>query len=223
MRDIPGQLDKGTAITRAVIYRFLSRCFSHPDKELLELFDSASPEEFLQSWRYLGLDATHNMARIAGWLEKCPDREAALQELEREYTRLFVNAHPGVVAPPYSSVYLDKERQVWGAHTAEAARLYGAAGLGIADNYCDLPDHIGAELEFASYLIQEQQKDGQDSSISAPELVSIEKAFLRGHLFKWAPTFFSRVIESSTSTFYQQMALLAHKFIEWDAKYSEGS
>jgi TorA maturation chaperone TorD len=192
-----------TSIARAVIYRVLAWCFSYPDRQLIELFYSARLEEFLQSWRYLGLDATDNMARLGGWLEEYPDRDAALQELEREYTRLFVNAYPGVVTPPYSSVYLGKDRLVWGSSASEAVQLYRAAGLGIAQDFHDIPDHIAAELEFASYLVAEQQKAGEDSSARSSELVSIEKRFLEGHLFKWAPVFFSRVIEESRASFYR--------------------
>jgi len=206
-----------SSLARAVIYQLLARCFSYPDQELLDLFDSARIEEYLELWRYVGSDARGIMARIVGWVEECPNREAALKELEKEYTRLFVNAYPKLFAPPYSSVYLDKARRVWGPSTGEVARLYEAAGLGIAADFHDLPDHIAAELEFASYLIGEPLKGGENGSTPTPDLVSIEKRFFEGHLFKWAPVFFSRVIECSRVTFYREIALLAREFVEWDA------
>jgi DMSO reductase family type II enzyme chaperone len=206
------------AIARAVIYRFLSRCFSHPERELLELFDSARLEEPLQSWRYLGLEASEGVARAVDWLAGWPGREAALLELEKEYTRLFVTAYPKVVAPPYSSVYLDEQPQVWGASTAEAARLYEAAGLGMSRDFHDLPDHISVELEFASYLISEQQKRASNDS-TVRDLASIERRFLAEHLFRWAPAFFSRVSEQSRIAFYQDVAELAQRFVEWDAEH----
>jgi len=206
------------SIARAVIYRVLARCFSYPDRELVGLFDSARIEEFLESWQYVGLDPTESIAKASSWLVQWSSQETALKELEKEYTRLFVNAYAGVIAPPYSSVYLNKERLVWGKSTAEVARLYEAAGLGIADNFRDIPDHIAAELEFASYLIAEQQKGEQDGSCHAQELAWIEKKFLTEHLFRWAPTFLSRVIECSRVTFYEVMADLALEFAEWDAE-----
>lgn len=179
--------------------------------------DGARLEEFLQSWRCLGLDATDNVARLTGWLEEYPDRDAALQELEKEYTRLFITAYPRVIAPPYSSVYLDKECLVWGRSTAEVAKLYEAAGLSMNQDFHDIPDHIAAELEFASYLVAEQQKAREDSSVSTAELASIEKKFLESHLFRWAPVFLSRVIEQSRATFYREIAVLAREFVERDA------
>ena len=206
------------AIARAVIYRFLSRFFSHPDKDLLELFDSARIEEFLQSWRYLGLESLEDIDKAANWLAKWPSQEAALLELEKEYTRLFITAYPKVVAPPYSSVYLDKERLIWGKSTAEAARLYEAAGLGISQDFHDIPDHIAAEMEFVSHLILEQYRLKQAGVTKTQELASIERQFLTDHLFKWASLFFGRVAEYSKVTFYSGIALLAQKFIEYESK-----
>jgi TorA maturation chaperone TorD len=202
---------------RALVYRFLSRCFSHPDRELLELFDSARVEEFLQNWRYLGLGTSESVTRAADWLTKWPSPETALLELQKEYTRLFITAYPRVVAPPYSSVYLGKKRTVWGESTSTVAKLYEAAGLGMGENFHDIPDHIAAELEFASYLIVEQRKQQQSDLDNARKLLDIERKFLTEHLSQWAPAFFSRVAECSRLPFYSEMALLARRFIEADA------
>jgi len=65
---------------------------------------------------------------------------------------LFLNACPVVVAPPYGSGYLDGDRQVWGPSAAEVVRMYEAVGLSIAEDFHDVPDHMGAELEFALAL-----------------------------------------------------------------------
>ena len=203
---------------RAATYRFLSRCFFYPDKELLELSNGAGLEEFLHSWHLLGLNGNEELARIIRWLEGWPEKETALLELEKEYTRLFITAYPVVVAPPYSSVYLNSDRQVWGPSTAEAVRLYNAAGLGIAKGFDDIPDHIAAELEFVTYLISEQQKHNQNETPMAQELATIERKFLTEHLFKWAPLFFGRVGEHSRVAFYSGIALLAQKFIDYECK-----
>jgi DMSO reductase family type II enzyme chaperone len=207
-----------TAVARAVIYRFLSRCFSHPDRELLTLFDSARLEEFLQSWRYLGWEDSGSLAKAVEWLSERPSRDDTQLELQKEYTRLFITAYPKVVAPPYSSVYLDKERLVWGQSTAEVAKLYEAAGLGISEEFHDIPDHIAAELEFASYLIVEQQRQLESDADNARKLLDIERKFLIEHLSQWAPPFFTKVAECSRLPFYAEMARLARKFIEADAR-----
>lgn len=201
-------------IARAVIYRALSQCFSYPNMELLDSFTTDKVNVYVESWRYLGLDASDGIERIIAWLAQFPDHEAALDELEKDYTRLFINASPKMLAPPYGSIYLDKHYRVWGQTTGEVVRLYQMAGLGISENFCDLPDHIVAELEFASYLIAEQQKHVENSSTQ--NLVIAEKNFLTRYLFQWAPVFLGLVIDNSRTAFYQETALLAKEFVDWD-------
>jgi len=207
--------DVGIPIARAVIYRVLARCFSYPEMELLELFENARAEEISQSLRCLGLNA-ETVTSVSDWLAGCDSREAALRELEKEFIRLFASPYPKTLIQPYSSVYLDEQRRVWGVSTGEAARLYEAAGLGMSSDFHDLPDHIAVELEFASYLIGEQQRRATDNDSAVPHLASIEKRFLVEHLFRWAPDFFNRVSEQSSSAFYRTTALMGREFIDWD-------
>ena len=219
MGDSVGILDEQMNTSRAVIYRFLSQRFSHPDRALIELFNSARLEEFLQAWCCLCLDSSEDIDKVAGWLAKWPRQEAALLELEKEYTRLFITAYPRAVAPPYSSLYLDSERLIWGSSTAEVAKMYEATGLTMSESFHDIPDHIAAELEFASYLIAEQLKGDEQGSPSTERLVSFEKRLLTEHLHKWAPAFFKQVAEYPTATFYGMIAEVASRFIVWDIAY----
>jgi len=217
-RDARAAAEPTVSIARAVVYRFLGRCFSFPDVELLKLFDGESLTECLDGWRALGLDVAGQMEEITTWLGSAGG-ESALQELQLEYTRLFVNAYPRIPTPPYSSVYLGEDRLVWGQSTAQAARLYEAAGLHLAEDFAEIPDHIAAEMEFASYLIVEQQRKQGDSCDSIRGLAAIEEEFLSRHLFQWAPTFFGRVAECSRIAFYRLAAGMARRFIEWDVRH----
>jgi len=207
------------ATARAVIYRFLSRCFSHPDRKLIELFDDTRVEEVSQAWHCLGMEGSEGINKAANWLAVWPSHEATLLELLKEYTRLFITACPKVVAPPYSSVYLSSEKLIWGNSTADVAKMYEAAGLTMSEGYHDVPDHISAELEFASYLIAEQMKSDEQGSLASEQLLALEKRLLTEHLYKWAPDFFNRVVEYSMMTFYGMMAEPANRFIEWDIAY----
>lgn len=219
MGDSIGISGEQTNIARAVIYRFLSRCFSHPDRDLIELFDGARLEEILQARRCLGLEKPQDIEEAANWLAKWPSQETALLELGREYTGLFINAYPKVIAPPYSSLYLDSDKLVWGRSTAGVARLYEAAGLSISREYHDIPDHIGAELEFASYLIAGQLKNDAHRASPAEQLACLEKRLLAEHLHRWAPAFFNLVVESASAGFYQAAALMGRQFIERDMSH----
>jgi len=212
-------LTEKTSIARAAVYRFMSRCFSHPDVELIQIFDSTALKEFLQCWSDLGLEHPANVDTAINWLSKWSNHETALLELDKEYTHLFISAYPRVVAPPYSSLYLSSEKLIWGNSTADVAKMYEAAGLTMSEGYHDVPDHISAELEFASYLIAEQLKSDEQGSPASEQLLALEKRLLTEHLYKWAPDFFNRVVEYSMMTFYGMMAELANRFIEWDIAY----
>jgi len=202
-----------------VIYRFLSRVFAYPDLELISLFDKAELAEFLANWRKLGIDAEADADRVTTWLTQYPDYGTALLELCKEYTRLFITAYPKAVAPPYSSIYLDKDRLIWGESTTDAALFYKLAGLSLNEDFHDVPDHIAAELEFVAYVITEQLRNNELGLPLPGRFISIEKRFLNEHLFKWVPLFFSKVAACSTLTFYQVMANLALRLIERDLEY----
>lgn len=204
------------SLARALIYRLLARSFSYPDLDLLGLFDPAAMQEQIESWGCTGVDASEELAQLGDWLNGFTSEDELLRELEKEYTRLFVNALPRVPVPPYSSLYLDSDGLVWGRSTAQAARLYEAAGLHPAEDFHDIPDHVAAELEFVSHLIVRQHKDAP--GIPVQVLAAIEQEFLHGHLLRWAPVFFARVEQSSRLVFYRVLALLGRRLMEVEAE-----
>jgi len=208
---------QATPLARAVAYQFLASCFSYPNMELIRLFGNDSLAEVLDGFRVVGLDASTDVREITAWLESA-ESKAALDELEIEYTRLFVNAYPRIPTPPYSSVYLDKDRQVWGPSTAQAGRFYEEAGLCPSADFADIPDHIAAELEFVSYLILQQHNPRPEASTANGDAATIEVRFLADHLLKWASVFFSKVGASTESVFYGGVARLAFRFVDLETK-----
>ncbi len=205
------------SLARAVIYRFFSCCFSYPDATVLEMVTGSGGGEYLDAQASVGRDASEDMARVTSLLQSLSP-QGALIELQKEYTRLFINAVPRIPAPPYSSVFLDRDGLVWGESTSRAVRLYEAAGLNVAEDFGDIPDHISAELEFASYLVLEEWKSRESAPDRADELASIEREFLMEHLLLWAVPFFNRVSEHANLTFYGVLSSLAVDFIEGEIK-----
>ena len=205
------------AIARASAYKLLARCFSYPDLQLLDLFSGDIAGECVGLLASLGVDAAGGVARIAEWLDGHVSPDAALVDLQREYTRLFINAYPRTVVPPYSSVYLDTERRVWGASTAQVVRMYEAAEVGVTEDFHDIPDHIAAEMEFGCYLAQQSMGQGQ-SGQNAPDLASIVIGFLRDHLLRWAPLFLPQVSQLTISQFYREIAEIGFSFLQREAQ-----
>ena len=69
----------------------------------------------------------------------------ALEELQAEYTRLFINSYPALLCPPYESFY--REGIVYGKSSQEVLAIYGEHGLDYSYEG-EPPDHISAELDF---------------------------------------------------------------------------
>lgn len=207
-------------IARMVIYKQIAHFFSYPDMDLINFFESSEVEEHIRCYRHLGIEPDENIGRIVSWIHERPNEQTALEELQVEYTRLFVNAYPGIPAPPYGSIYLEEDGLVWGDTTVDALKIYTEAGLKIADDFHDIPDHIAAALEFVWYLLREELKAKEEEDHERGlKISSIQSRFLTKHLLKWAPSFLDRVIESTRSLFYREVSVLAGKFIEMEEKY----
>jgi DMSO reductase family type II enzyme chaperone len=140
--------------------------------------------------------------------------EQALRTLEIEYNRLFVG--PGrPQAPPYESVYRDPRGLVMGPTARDVERRYAEAGLALAPDYHDLPDHVAMELGFMAYLtMQEAEAQGKDVRVWLEK----ERTFLRDHLIVWLPRFCQRVREKSQHPFYATLAELTMTFVNLDAQ-----
>ncbi|MEW6481708.1 MAG: molecular chaperone TorD family protein [bacterium] len=125
----------------------------------------------------------------------------SLDELRIEYTRLFINSYPKMIAPPYGSVYIDG--RLMGPSTMQVLAEYEKAGLGLNAQFKELPDHICSELEFMAYLWTQGKKQE-------------EEEFRRSYFLSWAPTFFERVIKNTKLQFYKDMTITARDFFMED-------
>jgi len=136
--------------------------------------------------------------------------------LEVDYARLFVGPF-NLMAPPYGSVYLEGERQVMGASTADVQQRYRAAGLDVDAGFKDAPDHIAAELEFMHFLIFKAM-EAADKGDADHVVVSLtnQQAFLEIHLGAWIHEFASKVVDNAATSFYRNLARATETFIKDD-------
>ncbi|MER3486388.1 MAG: hypothetical protein C4345_10855, partial [Chloroflexota bacterium] len=75
-------------------------------------------------------------------------RDAHLPE---EYVRVFCRNPDGPVCFPYASAYLTASGDAPGLLIAEVVRYYATAGLDIAPDAHESPDHVSVELEFMAH------------------------------------------------------------------------
>ncbi len=113
-----------------------------------------------------------------------------LQALQAEYVRLFINALPETVCPPYGACYL--EGTLMGRSTTELRDLYAAYGFSTEE----MPDHIAVELEFLALLCMAPKRGEVGEGIDT----------LLVHLRSWTPRFFEQVEVNDTVGFFRRIS-----------------
>jgi TorA maturation chaperone TorD len=138
------------------------------------------------------------------------------QSLMIDYARLFMGPYK-LLAPPYGSVYLDGEHLVMGKSTLDARQRYRKAGVAVAGDFKEAPDHIAVELEFMHFLIFNeleamagQNREGVVSSLEK------QRSFLEDHLGLWVSEFASSVEHNAATSFYQNAAKATKVFVADD-------
>jgi Uncharacterized component of anaerobic dehydrogenases len=120
-----------------------------------------------------------------------PPEPASWREAEYAFNRLFVG--PGaLVAPPYSSAYMDPEPRLYGHATDMARAVQDALGLAAADRVAEVPpDHVAVELDTALALRARQNATPDDERLRA-----LRRYFVAEHMDAWIPVFADRVLRS---------------------------
>ncbi len=126
-----------------------------------------------------------------------------LDELQIEYTRLFITGCPHVVAPPYASVYLDRSLQ--GPYTEKILSFYRTRGF-VMRSGSDLPDHLVHQLEFLARLAEAGDQ-------------KFESLFLRQLFFPWFRAFAPRVVQESRHPFYRIVVQLIDYFTKEEEEH----
>ncbi|MET0067551.1 MAG: molecular chaperone TorD family protein [Candidatus Thiodiazotropha sp.] len=154
----------------------------------------------------LSRPGTDSLDQLSGLAEHHPWLQLGIEELsktslaqwQREFTRLFLDARPMTIAPPFESVY--RHQQMQGPVVERLSALYRAAGL---DDQGPAPDFLGTQLQFAAYL---------DESTD-PRAQAWRERLWQDHLLDWLPGFVSDLCEHSRLLIYRlwggQLSLLA--------------
>lgn len=181
---------------RANIYKLFAECFKYPGSQLAEILPALKTE--LTSYdEAMGVNCER--------LVESYRQRTSLQELQIEYSKLFVGPYQ-LDAPPYSSVYLDKEDLVMGESTQEAIHYYVEAGLNPSSENHEPPDHISIELEFMYFLLFQNVVEKDD------HFFELSHQFMNRHLALWVYAFTKRIIESTKNAFYLELATLLDCF-----------
>lgn len=204
------------SMVRSNIYHMLSLCYTYPDEEVCSwIMEREWIEEMKKGFGFL---TDENFEEYFESFKKSlsGEREEVALEMSREYTRLFINGFPRVVAPPYGSVYLEKDGLVFGRTTSGVLQFYHGAGFTLKEEIGDLPDHIAHEFEFMEILTA---REAQTTGSEKVRLEETQMDFLSHYVFSWIPAFCERVREDSKSAFYRTLADLTGEFIHLEKNY----
>ena len=120
-------------------------------------------------------------------------------DLVWEYRRLFVGPAPKP-APPWGSVYTDRECVVFGESTLALRAWMRAQGIARLVDDKTPEDHIGLMLVLMAWIARNQPADLDD--------------YLRLLLLPWSSHFLDELAEAAKQPFYEGLARLAKASLE---------
>lgn len=164
---------------------------------LLDAIAGLDVDAAAAEWPFVEGDvAKKNLTLMQQGLEDGFDNE----ELLWEYRRLFVGPAPKP-APPWGSVYTDKDMVVFGASTMELRNWLKHLGVEVLQGESDEPeDHIGTMLNLLAWLVEIHPEAVED--------------YLQNHLLTWSSHFLEQLEDAAEQPFYEGLAALTRASLE---------
>ncbi len=189
-------VSQNDALTRGNCFKLLSACFYEPEKDLfVKERLCRSLQDLLDGWAPGAAKAASNMERALA--------DTPQEQLSVDHAELFLGPF-NLIAAPYGSVYLEKNRQVMGDTTIGVLKIYQEAGLSVDEK--EPPDHVAIELEFMSYLcIREAASRAAGKAADAEKFLGWQKAFFQSYL-SWLPSLCETIRTGTKSPFYLSLA-----------------
>lgn len=185
------------SVNISIIYSFLAHGMRYPNDQRLD------GEYFSQLITILEDLGGETEAETVRQLTNLSSSDNLIEQLQVEYTRLFITHYPHTIAPPFGSVYMDHTLQ--SKFAEDTASFYKTKNFLLVDNTIP-PDHLVTELEFLSLLASRQDKEG--------EILFLEELFR-----PWFKRFQQQVTSVSCHSYYRIMIQLIDFFTQEDDDY----
>ncbi len=206
--------EKEKVKARRNIYHALSAGFYVPESDNLS---SEYAQEFSENFKTLG--AWTEVQEYVEGLDKAIADYDDLEELMIEHSKLFLGPDK-LLAPPYGSYYID-DKVTMGESTREVIDIYEKLDLKLSDKFKDLPDHIALELNFMSYLSEQQlilTEEHQDAD-SEENVLKWQKYFLENYLITWYEPFVDNIKNNFASDYYNELADILAYYLARECEY----
>ncbi len=203
--EMPRREELGSlARARGNVYKFLASCYlGEPSVDQIEtLLNPAFQENLLQIVNGPHVRLLEDFARSFNGNHS---------ELQVEYNSLFVVPLAKYVKP-YESAY--RQGLAGAGISREVARYYRSFGAEVAEDYSDLPDHLGPELDFMHFLCERESENwAEGKTETATAYLAGEKGFLEHHLTQWLDQVCQEVQIKSETGFYRALAAITRGFV----------
>lgn len=158
-------------------------------------FSDLNPNDASQEWPYVSSEEASDALdmMVKGMKNGIDD------DLVWEYRRLFVGP-AAKAAPPWGSVYTDKECVVFGESTLELRQWMRRVGIERLNNDNEPEDHIGLMLMLMSWI-----------SVNRPDLID---DYLKDHLLTWSSHFLEEMETEAKHPFYAGLARITRLSLE---------
>ncbi|MBF0280038.1 MAG: molecular chaperone TorD family protein [SAR324 cluster bacterium] len=189
--------------------RLLAACFCEPEKVLF------IEENLCPNLATLLTSIDSESSKFAEAMQQ-ELLETSEVDLKVDHAALFIGPFQ-LNAPPYGSVYLEKEGQVMGVSTLRVAQFYEETGIQVSEK--EPADHIAIELEFMSYLFRcEVDAIHQEKKEDQQKFQDLQRVFFKDFLNPWIPIFCQKIEKHANSQFYRNLAFILNRV----AKKTEG-
>lgn len=134
------------------------------------------------------------------------------KELSNDYHDLFVGPH-NLLAVPWSSVYLDKGKTLFGPTAMRVRNIFAQEGFVIPEDGHEPSDHVAYEWQFVADLEKRAAALFREGSPSEARAANAEASrFFEEFLKPWMPDFCERVSKGAKTDFYRGLAQFTSGF-----------
>ncbi|MEF8782797.1 MAG: molecular chaperone TorD family protein [Haloarculaceae archaeon] len=145
---------------------------------------------------------------LEAWIDENRGRpvEEVREELNTEYTRLFIGPRPPVL--PHESHYRE-DTDFLGEGLAAVTESYRGAGWEPPEDYEEEDDFIAVELAFLRHLV-DRQRAGH------AEAFAFERVFIEEHMSEWVDAFLESVRDHADPGLFLAAALVVRGLVQFE-------
>ncbi len=208
---------------RAVVYQWLSGLFAQElSDEQFNFYQAGKADEWLSGLARIGLEREVKQVKvaIAQWLLQGIDP----MDLRADFAGLFL-LDGKVAAPPYASVYLDKDGQMFGEMESQMRYFLSQNQLQLQADFKEPADHLAVYLALMQqWIINTSLADADGDSVDWQNAASEQHKFLQQALMTWLPMFVKRCHRVNViNGFYPAVADLLLAFVKADGEYLQST